>query len=124
MAKYKKGDIIKVNVTGITEYGVFVKTDYYYTGMIHISEVSNKYVQNLNKFVIEGENIFAEILECDEINKQLKLSIKNIQYRNNGIKKRKIVETKHGFQTLLYNLPRWVQENIKNSKNEANSIDK
>ncbi len=124
MTKYKQGNIIKVNVTGTTEYGIFVKTDNDYTGLIHISEVSNKFVQNLKMFVSDSENIYAEVLECDDINKQLKLSIKNIQYKNKGMKKRKIVETKHGFQTLLYKLPFWIDENIKNHKNEVNSIDK
>lgn len=124
MTKYKQGNIIKVNVTGTTEYGIFVKTDNDYTGLIHISEVSNKFVQNLKMFVSDSENIYAEVLECDDINKQLKLSIKNIQYKNKGMKKRKIVETKHGFQTLLYKLPFWIDENIKNYKNEVNSIDK
>lgn len=124
MTKYKQGNIIKVNVTGITEYGIFVKTDNDYNGLIHISEVSNKFVQNLKMFVSENEVIYAEVLDCDDANKQLKLSIKNIQYKNKGLKKRKIIETKHGFETLFYKLPYWIEENIKNHKNEVNSIDK
>ena len=59
MTKYKQGNIIKVNVTGITEYGIFVKTDNDYNGLIHISEVSNKFVQNLKMFVSENEVIYV-----------------------------------------------------------------
>ena len=124
MTKYKQGNIIKVKVTGIAEYGIFVKAENDYIGLIHISEVSNKFVQNLKMFVSENDEIYAEILECDNANKQLKLSIKNIQYKNRGLKKRLIVETKHGFETLMYKLPYWIEENIKNHKNEVNSIDK
>lgn len=124
MTSYKVGNVVDVNVTGVTKYGIFVKVDDEYNGLIHISEISDKYVQNPRLLVKDNEKIFAEIIECDQENKQLKLSIKNVQYRNKGIRKKKIVETKHGFDTLLYKLPFWIEENIKNHKNEINSIDK
>lgn len=124
MAKYKVGKVIPVVVSGVTEYGIFTHVDNEYSGLIHISEISEKFVPNPHLFVKNDEKIYAEILEVDEVNKQLKLSIKNIQYRNKGIKRRKIVETKHGFDTLLYKLPFWIDENVKNHKKELISIDK
>lgn len=124
MKNYELGNIIKVIVTGTTEYGIFVKIDENYIGLIHISEISDKFVKDPTEFVNENEEIFAEIIDIDKHSKQLKLSIKNIQYRKNGIKKRKIEETKHGFNTLLYKLPFWIDENLKNHKNKTNSIDK
>ena len=124
MTNYKSGSIVTANVTGVTKYGIFVKVDEIYDGLIHISEISDKYVQNPRLLVKDNEKIFAEVIECDQDSKHLKLSIKNVQYRNKGIRKRKIVETKHGFDTLLYKLPFWIEENIKNHKNEINSIDK
>ena len=124
MAEYKKGNIIKVNVTGITNYGIFVKTDNEYSGLVHISEVSDKFVRNPQNFVNENETIYVEILDVDHKDNHLKLSIKNIDYRGKGTKKKKIVETKHGFKTLEYKLPIWIEENIKNNKNSLNTIDK
>ena len=124
MTKYKVGKVIPVSVSGVTEYGIFTHVDNEYSGLIHISEISEKFVPNPHLFVKNDERIYAEILEVDEINKQLKLSIKNIQYRNKGIKRKKIIETKHGFDTLLYKLPFWIDENVKNHENELISIDK
>ena len=124
MIKYKVGNVINVSVTGVTEYGIFVKAANGYDGLIHISEISEKFVQNPRLFVKNNESIYAEVLECDDINHHLKLSIKNIQYRNKGIKRAKIIETKHGFETLAYKLPEWIEENVKNHKNALNSIDK
>ena len=124
MAKYKVGDVIPVVVSGVTEYGIFTHVDNEYSGLIHISEISEKFVPNPHLFVKNDEKIYAEILEVDNANKQIKLSIKNIQYRNKGIKRKKIVETKHGFNTLLYKLPFWIDENVKNHKKELISIDK
>lgn len=124
MIKYKKGNIVPAIVSGVSEFGIFVNIDKDYTGLIHISEVSNKYVKDINLYVKNQERIYVEILDIDDDNKQLKLSIKNIDYRGKGNKKRKIVETKHGFATLEYKLPLWIEENLKNNKNEKNSIDK
>ena len=42
----KKNDIVKAIVTGLEPYGVFVQIDDNYSGMIHISEIYNKYVKN------------------------------------------------------------------------------
>ena len=66
MSKYKKGDIVKCCVTGLTDYGVFVKVDEEYGGLIHISEISNKYVSNIERLFIEGDNFEAKVLEVDE----------------------------------------------------------
>ena len=40
---YKVGEIIEVEVTGIESYGIFVKADNDYTGLIHISEIKGDY---------------------------------------------------------------------------------
>ena len=116
MAEYTKGRIIKANVTGVTKYGIFVKVDNKYSGLVHISEVSDKFVKDPQKFANENETIYVEILDVDKNDNHLKLSIKNIDYRGKGTKKKKIVETKHGFKTLEYKLPIWIKENIENYK--------
>ena len=47
MPKIKNGDIIKCTVTGITDYGIFIKSENDYTGLCHISEISNYYVKDI-----------------------------------------------------------------------------
>lgn len=125
MQKYQEGEIVRGLVSGIEPYGVFVKIDEDYSGLIHISEVSNRFVQNISDYVKLNEIIKVKILSIDEKNNQLTLSIKDIPYKlhNNG-KKRKIIETKQGFKTLAYKLPFWIEENVKNHKKHLNSIDK
>ncbi len=117
MSKIRKGRIIKGTVTGIEPYGVFVACDDYYTGLIHISEISHGYVKNINDFVKIGDIIFAEILDVDEEIGHLKLSIKNIEYKRDIVVRRKrIKETSLGFKTLQYKLPIWIDESIKKIK--------
>ena len=125
MAKYEKGKIVKGIVTGIEPYGAFVSFDEYYNGLIHISEISNSFVKDVHNFLNVGDHIYTEILEVDDEEYHLKLSIRNINYKINGKpKRRKIIETPHGFSTLKYKLPYWVNNKLKIAKNRANSIDK
>lgn len=114
MTKIKKGRIIRGTVTGIEAYGVFVSCDDYYTGLIHISEISHGFVKNINDFVKIGDVIYVEVLDVDEELGHLKLSIKNIQYKKKFvIKTKRIRETSLGFKTLEYKLPIWIEESLK-----------
>lgn len=113
MSKYRKGKIIKGVVSGIETYGAFVKFDEYYTGLIHISEISHDFVKNITDYVNIGDTVYVEILEIDEKSTHLKLSIKNIEYKPRKIRKQKnIIETKTGFKTLAYKLPKWIENNL------------
>ena len=110
MADYKTGSIVKGQVTGIESYGVFVSIDGEYTGLIHISEVSNDFVSDIHKFLEEGEVIYCQILEVNEETKQLKLSIKNINYKSNS--KSKVKESRLGFLPLKNHLDKWIKDKI------------
>ena len=118
MGKYEKGKIVKGVVTGIESYGVFVSFDEFYTGLIHISELSHSFVKDVHDFVNIGDQIYVEILDVDEESNHLKLSIKNIIYKKNGyIRRKKIIETGSGFSILAQNLPKWIKKSSKKQKN-------
>ena len=120
MTKFKKGRIIRGTVTGIESYGVFVSCNEYYSGLIHISEISYNFVKNITDYVNVGDVIYAEILEVDESLGQLKLSIKNIDYKcNHGLRRKRIKETSQGFNTLSTNLPIWIEKSLKKIKKTA-----
>lgn len=114
MENYEVGQIIKGTVTGIEKYGIFLNINNKYTGLIHISEISDKYVKNVDDYVSLNESIKAQIIGIDVNSQQLKLSIKGIKnYRytkkyNNGIE-----ETPKGFSTLRENLPKWIDDKLK-----------
>ena len=110
MGKYKKNDIVEGHVTGIEDYGIFIGLDEYYSGLIHISEISNEYVRNVNNYVKIGETIKVRILETDDENCHLKLSIKDVDYRINKKSRNKINETGSGFEILKDNLQKWIDE--------------
>lgn len=118
MTKYEKGKIVKGTVTGITNYGIFVSFDEYYSGLIHISEISNDFVKNINDYAKIGDIISTRILDAEPNSCHLKLSIKDIGYaKKKVIHKHVINETPSGFLTLKANLPIWIEKNLKNQKN-------
>lgn len=116
MTKFKEGEIVEGLVTGIEQYGIFVSLDEYYSGLIHISEISDGFVKDVNNFVNIGETIKARVLESSDEDFHVKLSIKNLNYRINR-NKTKIIETGSGFQVLKEHLPIWINE--KNSEKNA-----
>ena len=109
MDKYKNGKIVIGCVTGIENYGIFVSLNQDYSGLIHISEISEHFVRNVGDYVTMGETINVQILEIDEDKHHMKLSIKDIDYRRNKQKKARLAETKLGFTTLKEMLPKWVE---------------
>lgn len=109
MAKYKTGDIVTACVTGIEKYGIFVNIDNKYDGLIHISEITSSYVRNINDYAKIGEIIRAKVIE-EEKNNQIKLSVKDIDYRITRKRSTKIEETEKGFSTLIIMLNKWIEE--------------
>ncbi len=110
MPKYKVGSIVEGTVTGIENYGVFVSLDEFYNGLIHISEISHGFVKNINDFVTLGETIKVKVVHVDEELCQVKLSIKDINYRKVRPKRMRIEEVGSGFEILRDNLDKWIKE--------------
>ena len=110
----KKKEVVKVKITGIQKYGAFaVMEDNDYNGLIHISQISYGYVKNIRDFMNVGDSIYAEILTVDDQNRQIKLSIKDIDYKKDGIRLKRMAETKKGFQPLKDSLDKWISDKIK-----------
>ena len=109
MDNLEKEALITGIVTGIESYGVFLSFPNDYNGLIHISELSEHFVCNIEEYASIGEEITCRILEIDSENKKLKCSIRNTEY---GIKKD--MEIDHGFAPLKKQLPIWVEEKLEN----------
>lgn len=73
--QFTAGEIIKGKVTGITNFGVFVDLGENKSGLVHISEVANSYVENINDILKIGDEVTAKILNIGDDGK-ISLSIK------------------------------------------------
>ena len=68
--KLSEGIVIK-----IVPFGAFVKTDTNEVGLVHISEISDTYVKDVNQFLKEGDKVIVRVIGRNKDGK-LNLSIK------------------------------------------------
>ncbi len=69
------GDIVEGKVTGIKPFGAFVSLPDNKTGLVHISEVSYEYVQDLAAVLEEGQTVSVKVISIAPDGK-IALSIK------------------------------------------------
>lgn len=68
--KLTEGIVVK-----IVPFGAFVKTDTNEVGLVHISEISDTYVKDVNQFLKEGDKVTVRVIGRNKDGK-LNLSIK------------------------------------------------
>ena len=73
--QFEVGSIVEGKVNRITKFGAFVELAPGKTGMVHISEVANSYVNDINDFLQEGQTVKVKVLSISEDGK-IALSIK------------------------------------------------
>lgn len=69
------GSIVEGKITGVKKFGAFVSLPDGETGMVHISEVSNGFIEELSDVLSEGQIVKVKILSKGEDGK-IALSIK------------------------------------------------
>ena len=68
------GSILEGKVTTITKFGAFVALEGGKSGLVHISEIANTYVNDVREFVQEGQTVKVMVLSAE--NGKINLSIK------------------------------------------------
>ncbi len=56
------GEVFEGKVTGITKFGAFVAMPDGKNGLVHISEIANSYVSDINEFVKEGQMVKVRVI--------------------------------------------------------------
>ena len=122
MKELKVGEIIKVQVIGFQHYGIFIKCldDEEYSGLIHISEISNDFVKDVTKIARLNDIIYAKILDVDTVSKHIKLSIKaikpKVRYKTN-YSNPTVLAAHSDFTPLGSRLNAWINEQFKEQRN-------
>nr|DBA15081.1 TPA: hypothetical protein GDO54_004338 [Pyxicephalus adspersus] len=70
------GMILPGFVKNIMSYGVFVEFMYGLVGLVPISEVSDKFVTNINDYFVQGQTVVAKVINIDEQKKRFLLTLK------------------------------------------------
>ncbi len=72
------GALLEGKVKTITKFGAFIELPENRTGMVHISEVSNRFVNDIHDHLTEGQTVQVRVLSIDESGK-IGLSMKRAQ---------------------------------------------
>ncbi len=74
--KYQIGDTLVGKIVQLKEYGAFVELEAGLDGLVHISEIANKRVENVFEELKVGQPVEVKIMEIDPERKRISLSIK------------------------------------------------
>lgn len=119
MTSFQIGDIVEGEVTGIQNYGIFVKISDKMQGLVHISECQHGFISSLEELVHIGDKVKVQVIDIDEYTHKISLSMRTLSKLNVPMHPAKI---KHryrkrlpniGFQTLADKMPEWIDEGLK-----------
>src|SRR5436305_33632 len=75
---YKEGDVVEGKVTKVVTFGAFVEILPGVEGLVHISELAQRHVENPREVVSQGQDVKVLILEVDAERRRLSLSMKRV----------------------------------------------
>ena len=73
------GMVLEGVVTNVTNFGAFVDIGVHRDGLVHISELANRYVSSPHEVVSAGQSITVKVLEVDDKRKRISLSAKQAE---------------------------------------------
>lgn len=74
----KEGMIVPGIVTNITNFGAFVDIGVKQDGLVHISEIADRYVSNPAEVLSLHQQVEVKVLEVDKMRKRISLSLKQV----------------------------------------------
>lgn len=77
----KVGNVVEGTVTGITNFGAFVQLPEGETGLVHISEVSDDYVKDINNYLKKNQKVKVKVLSVEK--GKISLSIRQAKPKTN-----------------------------------------
>lgn len=90
MQQLEVGLILEGKVTGITKFGAFVALPGGKSGLVHISEVANAYVSDINEHLSNGQEVKVKVIAISpdgKINLSIKKAVENAGAENRSSRK-------------------------------------
>ena len=89
VAGYRIGDSVEVEVTEVVDQGAVVAVSPQVRGFIHVSQITNDFIENPHSLLKPGQKITAKIVKIDEDEGRLGLSVKEY---NKDIRKQTVAK--------------------------------
>lgn len=111
--KAPKGSTLKGVVKRLVSYGAFVEVFPGVEGLVHISQIAHKHIGTPHEVLKEGQEVNVKVLEVNEQEQRLSLSIKDLQEKEaEEVVDYELPEESKGFQ-----LGEMIGDKLKNLKN-------
>ena len=75
-ANYKVGDVVKATIVSITNFGAFAQIIDGVDGLIHISQIADRKVENVKDVLSVGDVVDVKIIDIDTESKRISISIR------------------------------------------------
>ena len=82
MKDLKPGMVLTGTVRNVIDFGVFVDIGVHQDGLVHISQISNKFIRHPSELLAVGDIVKVVVLDVDEKKKRISLSIKQVKEGN------------------------------------------
>ena len=125
---YKIGNIIEGTITELRKFGALMIFEHDATGLLHISEISDRFVFDIARYVQVGRNFNVKIVEIDPNNGFMKVSLRKVSIEDridfkNSNKKRSIVdENEIDFSPLQEQLETWTEKQLEETPKEEPDV--
>ena len=74
------GSIVEGKVTSVMPFGAFIDLPGKQSGLVHISEVSSRYINDINDYIKKGDKVKVKVIKIDDDGK-ISLSIKQAEQK-------------------------------------------
>ena len=75
----KPGMVLSGTVRNVIDFGVFVDIGVHQDGLVHISQVSNKFIKHPSEVVAVGDVVKVAVLDVDQKRGRLSLTMKGVK---------------------------------------------
>ena len=121
--EFKVGDLIIGKVNQVRPYALFLTFENGTNGLLHISELSDGYIRDIEKFGSIGDEIKVKVLSVDPTNGFLRVSYKaipeNERYSTHDNSSRSTPQFDEAdFTDLEKKLPEWISETLSKAKED------
>ena len=79
MSDLKEGMILKGTVRNVIDFGAFVDIGVHQDGLVHVSQLSERFVKHPSEVVSVGDVVNVKVLGVDMQKKKISLSMKGVK---------------------------------------------
>ena len=120
---YEVGQLVIGKVTKVKPFALFMEFGNGQEGLLHISEISDSYIRDIEKYGSRGDEMKVKIVAIDETNGFLRVSLKKVPpeeaYSTHSNNVRKLPDCgSEDFKPLAAHLKKWITSTLEEAKKE------